>query len=525
MTMDMMRRDIREIPLDLIKLDQENVRFGNDVAQNQREAIDLLMADPEDARKLLRLAQHIAEFGLDPTELQLVTPDNDGSFIVLEGNRRLTALKLLQKPDLCPSDKVFRGFLVAHDSLAAGVPATLQCSVVPTRAEGDMWIELKHTGQNNGIGRVGWDSNIRDERRARQTGVESIGRQVRNLVKDNPAYFSANAINDVFKIPVTTLTRLFSSIPAQTAFQLKIENREIVPALSLDVIAPSIEFALDMFVNEGYNVNDIRNAEDRVRFVSHIPPELDPKTLHKSSKVSAPEDTSPSTQPSPTEGASPHSIHLPITPDNPQGITTPISTGGGVLVSPVPNDNPADALTDITPNAIGTPQNALKLPIRAKPISRARKYLISWSLDIPNVRINAIYRDLRKTLIVDECPNAVAITFRVFVEVSCDDFIRRNAAIGDPVLRTDNNKPVKDGMRNDSLAVKVQSIAKFLEGKTKLSSPSCKAIVKRASSFDSVGSVDHFNLFVHSDASAPLPSELKDIADEYKPFLEAIWSQ
>jgi hypothetical protein len=523
MTMDMMRRDIREIPLDLIKLDQENVRFGNDEAQNQREAIDLLMADPEDARKLLRLAQHIAEFGLDPTELQLVTPDDDGGFIVLEGNRRLTALKLLQRPDLCPSDKVFRGFLAAHDLLAGGVPATLQCSVVPTRAEGDMWIELKHTGQNNGVGRVGWDSNIRDERRARQTGIESIGRQIRNLVKDNPAIFTTKAISDVFKIPVTTITRLFSSLPAQNAFQLKIENRDIVPAMPLEFIAPAVEFALDMFVNEGYNVNDIRNAEDRTRFVSHIPPELNPKGLQKLSESPPAPTAGPVTQPPSVNGVNPQSPPAPLTPYNPDWSTA----------SPAPQTgnepgqtglNPTDASGGFTPISGGVPENPLKPPIRAKPISRARKFLISFSLDIPNTRINAIYRDLRKTLVVDECPNAVAITFRVFIEVSCDDFIRRNMAIGDPVLRTDNNKPVKDGMRNDSLAVKVQSIAKHLEGKNKLSSSSSKAIVKRASSFDSVGSVDHFNLFVHSDASAPLPSELKDIADEYKPFLEAIWS-
>jgi len=524
MTMDMMRRDIREIPLDLIKLDQENVRFGNDEAQNQREAIDLLMADPEDARKLLRLAQHIAEFGLDPTELQLVTPDDDGGFIVLEGNRRLTALKLLQRPDLCPSDKVFRGFLAAHDLLAGGVPATLQCSVVPTRAEGDMWIELKHTGQNNGVGRVGWDSNIRDERRARQTGVESIGRQIRNIVKDNPAIFTAKAISDVFKIPVTTITRLFSSLPAQNAFQLKIENREIVPAMQLEFIAPSIEFALDMFVNEGYNVNDIRNAEDRTRFVSHIPPELNPRNLRKLSEIPT-VNAGPVAQPPGVNDENPQSPHAPVAHHNPGwGTASPTLETGNEPVAPIPGFNPTDVPGGFTPVSGGVPENALKPPIRAKPMSRARKYLISFSLDIPNARINAIYRDLRKTLVVDECPNAVAITFRVFIEVSCDDFIRRNAAIGDPVLRTDNNKPVKDGMRNDSLAVKVQSIAKHLEGKTKLSSSSSKAIVKRASSFDSVGSVDHFNLFVHSDASAPLPSELKDIADEYKPFLEAIWS-
>nr|WP_275938439.1 hypothetical protein [Pectobacterium brasiliense] len=46
-----MKRDIRSINFNLIKLDQENVRFGGDIAQNQREAIELMLADPEDAKK------------------------------------------------------------------------------------------------------------------------------------------------------------------------------------------------------------------------------------------------------------------------------------------------------------------------------------------------------------------------------------------------------------------------------------------------------------------------------------------
>ncbi|MEE4156635.1 hypothetical protein V2I75_05025 [Pseudomonas viridiflava] len=518
MTMDKMSRDIRSIPLDLIKLDQENVRFGNDVAQNQREAIDLLMADPEDARKMLRLAQHIAENGFDPTELQLVTPDAEGNFIVLEGNRRLTAVKLLQKPDLCPVEKLFKGFMTAHNKLGFALPQELQCSVVPSRADGDMWIELKHTGQNNGVGRVGWDSDIRDERRARQTGVESIGRQIRNLVKDNPQVFSPKAISDVYQIPVTTLTRLFSSAPAQKTFQLRIESRELTPLLPLEFIAPSVEFALDMFVNEGYNVNDIRSDENRSNFVSHIPPEFAPQKLLSDSRKPPAIDVGSLT------GNAPAATEGPLAPPAMPGldVTPGTSVSPGIPTNNV-QGNPAAGAPGI-PIPPSQPEAEGKPGIRAKPQSRARKYLVPWSLDISNNRINAIYRDLRKTLVVDECPNAVAVTFRVFVEVSCDDFILRQSQQADPVLRVDTQRPVRDGMGGDKLSMKVQSIAKHLESKGGLASPASKAIFKRATSFDSVGSVDHFNLFVHSSAGAPISSELKDIADEYRPLLEAIWN-
>lgn len=460
----------------LLKLDQENVRFGGDIAQNQREAIELMMADPDDAKKILRLAEHIATHGLDPTELQLVTPDRDGTYTVLEGNRRLTALKLLVKPDLCPDERLLKGFFAANTKLNGILPDEIDCSVVPSRKDGDLWIELKHTGQNNGVGRVDWNSDIRDERRARQTGVESIGRQIRELIKDNNHIFSASAIRDVFSIPVTTLTRLFSSTPAQNAFAIKIENKELIPTLELKYIAPSIEFAVQMFVHEGYNVNDIRSDIDRQNFIKHIPPELEPKKLAELDKQKQ---------------------QL-----NPEG-----------------SDKPTLVVNEATPGAVTTTLGAGDRP-PAAPSSRARKYLVPWSLNIKNYRINEIYRELRRGLEVNKLPNATAITFRVFIEVTCDSYIESQKAGSSPVLRDDNSKHV---VTTDKLSAKVRAVAKHLENLGLISSQHYKSIFKRASSTDSVGSIDHFNLFVHGSASSPLPSELKDIADEYKPMFEAIW--
>ena len=80
---------------------------------------------------------------------------------------------------------------------------------------------------------------------------------------------------------MTTLTRLFSSKPAQDSFGYKIEGKEIVLLYPLLSVVPSIEFAINLFCNEGYNVNDIRNDADRKRFVQHIPPELNPGKIHK----------------------------------------------------------------------------------------------------------------------------------------------------------------------------------------------------------------------------------------------------
>jgi hypothetical protein len=559
MKIDVMMRDIRVIPLDKIKLDQENVRFGNDVAQNQREAIKLMLSAPEDAKKLLRLAEHIAEHGLDPTELQLVTPDDDGNFIVLEGNRRLTALKLLQRPDLCPSDRGYKGFLKAHNSLANGVPESLQCSVVATRVDGDMWIELKHTGENRGVGRVGWDSDIRDERRARTTGIESIGRQVRNLITENQHIFSSKAELDVFEVDVTTLTRIFSSSLGQTTFRLKVENKLLVPQLPLEHIAPSLEFLLDMFVSHGYNVNDVRKHENQVITLGHIPPEILPHKLAEAAKVKpapspqpTPEPAKPEVSPA-TETTNPGTSDVngptpEITPSEPNvgnNQVIPPNVGAPTEGKGTEQDNGSNGVDTNTPPAQpGVPQapqvpaggtgtqggNPQPVPepqkepgIRARPQVRARKYLMPFSLKVTNSRINAIYNELRTVLRVDECPNATAITFRVFLETTCDEYIKLKKDAGTPIVRWDNQKELRGGGDGDKLSTKVQAVIKQLQSENLVANGPAKAIFKRAGSPDQPGSIDHFNLFVHGAHGAPVPSELKDIAEEYRPMFEAIW--
>ena len=541
---EVMMRDIRVIPLDKIKLDQENVRFGNDIALNQREAIKLMLSNPDDAKKILRLAEHIVENGLDPTELQLVTPDEDGNFIVLEGNRRLTALKLLQRPDLCASDRGYKGFAKAHSQLLNGIPENLQCSVVESRIAGDLWIELKHTGENRGVGRVGWDSDIRDERRARQTGIESIGRQVRNLVNDNQHIFSVKAALDVMEVDVTTLTRIFASSLGQSTFSLKVENKTLVPQLPLKHIAPSLEFLLEMFVSHGYNVNDVRKYENQKITLGHIPPEYLPHVLAEAAKAecnAALLNPNASVNKATCRDAG-HNANIDWYPSTSLGDNNGEKGGGHVSDNITGNKDVGVTIALTRPNIEQSPQSG-KIEkdkpnetvrsqseqqkvqdIRAKPQVRARKYLTPWSLKIPNTRINAIYKELRAVLKVDDCPNATAITFRVFLETTCDEYIKLKKESGAPIHRWDTSQEVRGGIGGDRLTMKVQAVIKYLQANNLIGAGPAKAIFKRAGSSDQPGSIDHFNLFVHSAHGAPVPSELKDIAEEYRPMLEAIWS-
>lgn len=77
-----------------LKLDRENprlVEFGITSSSSEQEIMMILY----DEMAITELMYSISKNGYWTYEPLIIMPDNDGKFIVLEGNRRLTALKLL----------------------------------------------------------------------------------------------------------------------------------------------------------------------------------------------------------------------------------------------------------------------------------------------------------------------------------------------------------------------------------------------------------------------------------------------
>ncbi|WP_242437552.1 hypothetical protein [Proteus mirabilis] len=95
----------KTIKVNKLLLDTNNSRFP-DLADNQRDAISKMLENQGD--KISNLAKDIAIRGLDPSENILVheSEEEPGFYIVDEGNRRVTALKLLLSPELAPNEKI-----------------------------------------------------------------------------------------------------------------------------------------------------------------------------------------------------------------------------------------------------------------------------------------------------------------------------------------------------------------------------------------------------------------------------------
>lgn len=88
-----------DLPLSDLLLDPENPRLPpdpDDLDRTSQEEIALYM---ETAYRLEEIAESIVARGFDSTEALWVVP-TDGSYTVVEGNRRLAALRFLTDPDL-----------------------------------------------------------------------------------------------------------------------------------------------------------------------------------------------------------------------------------------------------------------------------------------------------------------------------------------------------------------------------------------------------------------------------------------
>ena len=138
-----------EVPVADLHLDLENSRTG--VSTTENEASFLLWEEAE--RTICALGERISKHGLNTADPLYVIPRNDGEFTVVEGNRRLLALRSLTRPDnIIGAASIAREAFPAYHRAAAQIPATAWCFIFPDRYQADMWIDLKHTGPGRSEG-------------------------------------------------------------------------------------------------------------------------------------------------------------------------------------------------------------------------------------------------------------------------------------------------------------------------------------------------------------------------------------
>ncbi len=194
------------IKIDYIKLQNlvvnpENDRHGT--VPDESSAIAWLCNNKEIHMK--NLAADIVSEG-EIYEPPLVYKRN-GKFMVADGNRRVTSMKLIKSPDKAPNQKL-RGYYEAmHEKWIGEVPSLILCRIEDDIDRIDAILYRRHNGSQNGVGQSPWDDRMKRNfvnRTGKSKGL-SIADKVETLLSDD------NRLPIDQKIPRSTLNRLLSS--------------------------------------------------------------------------------------------------------------------------------------------------------------------------------------------------------------------------------------------------------------------------------------------------------------------------
>jgi hypothetical protein len=421
-----MRRE--SVPLSKLEFDLQNPRF--EPIPNQ---LDALAAIAKETSKLNALMRHIVENGLNPTERIAVIPaEKSGRFTVVEGNRRLAALKLLSKPQLLDGIDVPDA---AAKALRRAIPtdfdvseiARVEVAIFDDRQDASTWIDLKHTGQNGGAGTVEWDGVQTARYRKSDAALIVLEFAVAQggLSKEDLSISS---------FPITSLRRLVGDPYVRQALGIGLSKGNVTSEFAPEESIKGLKRVVTDLASGKVTVTDIKRKEHRAKYIDSIPMQQLPNLSKRQQAWSLSE---------------------------PRAAAATVATTQARQVTQRSNK---DRLHLIPPQC---------------------------KLSINSERLNNIYWELRRGIKIADAPNAVAVLFRAFVEMSVDLFMETNS------MPLNNTKGY--GFRFEE---KISQVIARLES-TKTLTAKASRQVKLLLKDDSVGHPQTFHSFVHDRTAIP----------------------
>ena len=143
---------IKNIHINKIDLDTENPRFGE--RADEKQCIEAILQGHE--RHIMKLIKDIATNGLYPESIIVSKGSREDRWTVKDGNRRITALKLLHDPRKAPQ-ALQRDIKKIKDSSQA-YPTRIDAVCFNHNKDLQNFLKIKHTGFNDGIGQAEWSA-------------------------------------------------------------------------------------------------------------------------------------------------------------------------------------------------------------------------------------------------------------------------------------------------------------------------------------------------------------------------------
>lgn len=483
----------KTLSVDQLLLDVKNPRLDSDESQieSQADALSAILAD--DVEDALNIAKDIIDNGLIESQLILVFFDGH-NYIVKDGNRRVSALKLIKHPEIVTDDSLRTKFTELREKVQLNnktdIYDNIECSIMTDETKADRNVKKIHTGAQKGTGQKTWNAQQIERFEA-----------FHNPQKSSLWLSFSNAVKQ--REDITEQYKRGLAYVAKTNAERALKDSSIADALGIqrdgnNIVIPCITNELLLFlsklINGSLHVNEIYKVNDRKKFAKKLKEEAQ-------SISGIPSVTLPAPKPSLIDPKKVEAIKVPaITLKDIETQQTSTETGNKTKPR---KTNTVKAATDELTKSI---------PKRTTLIGK--KQVIDES---EHERINDIFREL-KTLNIDKYPNCGAVMLRVLIEFGTNNFIKKHES----EFHFESKERTKEG--EPILRAKIKKICKYLVDHGIVD----KAGLKRANTMtedDRRTSVHSFNSYVHNVNFTPIPNEIKTTWDDLWLFIEAIFKQ
>lgn len=219
------------IPVSQLVVNRDNDRHGP--MASEASAIAWLLANR---------AQHMRKLATDIVEQeQIFEPplvrSEDQGFVVYDGNRRVTCLKLLLNPGLASTPE-WQGFFQELSKQAGdSLPSVLECRVEEDIELIDEIVFRRHTGSQGGIGQSSWgvDAKINFTERTGKNRKVNVARLLMECLK------KSGHVSSVWDVKISTLNRLLSGESQRNQIGLKLSKNELFFTHEPDAVMKAVK--------------------------------------------------------------------------------------------------------------------------------------------------------------------------------------------------------------------------------------------------------------------------------------------
>lgn len=412
------------------------------------------------------LAKSIAEIGYYPGEL-LIGVRKNGKICILEGNRRLAALKLLISPAGAP--EIYQKRIKdLSDNIEPATIAKVRVLVAPSRNAAAPVIMRRHTQEQIKKWRPIQQAKFYHQQVNRGVTVQKLAQEyaiteakVKDFLRSYTMYNIAclldlppkvqEKIHDPRAFPSTTLDRLYENTEVQKFLGVRFDdNKELIGTVHPDEFKKGYTKIVEDIANSIITSRIINNTEDMKQYLSDF------------------------------------------------GASKPRLRNKGSFTS-------SELLSRATPTKKKEAKKAEKKPKTPKqPTALIPRYI---KCTVQNQRIMNIYVELRK-LKVAQFPNAVAIMFRSLLEMSVHYYLDHTARLR-PIITKERRRRNGHLPKYWSPTLRQMLISIVDDNTIEINPQALRAIRQFVSDRQNLLTADTLNFFVHNAFTCPTESELR----------------